>query len=498
MLSRIPAERRTSLDMDADGLPPSRRRWAILAVSIGLVMAVLNTAISNIALPTIAEDLRASAAASVWVVNAFQLAVTVSLLPLSSLGDIAGHRRVYLVGLAVFTLASLACGMSDSLEMLVAARVLQGLGAAGVMSVNTALIRFIYPRAMLGRGIGLNVLLVATASAAGPSVAAAILAVAPWQWLFIVNAPLGVLAFGPALYALPRTQRSGHRFDPVSAFLSAITFGLLIAGIDAIGHGHGIAPVAAALGIAAVAGIALVRRQASSAMPLLPVDLFRMPVFSLSAATAVCSFAAQGIAFVALPFYFYDVIGRTQVETGLLMTPWPLTVAVIAPVVGRLADRYSAGVLGTAGLLWLSAGLVLIALLPADPGTADIVWRMSICGLGFGLFQATNSRTIISSAPRERSGAASGIISTSRLLGQATGAALVAVIFGLTAGSDGAATGTTIAALTAAGFAAVGAAASGMRLVDFRRPGTGPHRPPAGDRSDGPARGAARTGRSRR
>src|SRR5690606_8433822 len=176
MLSRIPAERRTSLDMDADGLPPSRRRWAILAVSIGLVMAVLNTAISNIALPTIAEDLRASAAASVWVVNAFQLAVTVSLLPLSSLGDIAGHRRVYLVGLAVFTLASLACGMSDSLEMLVAARVLQGLGAAGVMSVNTALIRFIYPRAMLGRGIGLNVLLVATASAAGPSVPAAILA----------------------------------------------------------------------------------------------------------------------------------------------------------------------------------------------------------------------------------------------------------------------------------------------------------------------------------
>src|SRR5690606_27660924 len=131
-------------------------------------------------------------------------------------------------GLAVFTLASLACGMSDSLEMLVAARVLQGLGAAGVMSVNTALIRFIYPRAMLGRGIGLNVLLVATASAAGPSVAAAILAVTPWQWLFIVNAPLGVLAFGPALYALPRTQRSGHRFDPVSAFLSAITFGLLI------------------------------------------------------------------------------------------------------------------------------------------------------------------------------------------------------------------------------------------------------------------------------
>ncbi|HLJ60921.1 MAG TPA: MFS transporter [bacterium] len=454
---------------DADGLPTPQRYWAILTVAIALAMSALDGAIANVALPTIATDLRASAASSIWVVNAYQLAVMMSLTSFAALGDIIGYRRVYVMGLAVFTLASLLCALSHSLTGLALARGLQGFGAAGIMSVNAALVRFTYPRARLGQGIGLNTLVIATSSAAGPTVAAGVLAVASWPWLFLINVPLGAVAFVLAVRALPRTEPSGHRFDVASAVLSAMCFGLLIVGIDSLGHGFGVAAVAAELAGAGVLGTVLVRRQAGLAMPMVPVDLFRRPIFALSALTSVCSFTAQGLVFVALPFYFQDVLGRSQVETGLLMTPWPLAVAAIAPIAGRLADRRPAGVLGGVGLAMLSAGLVLVALLPAHPTASDIVWRMGICGFGFGFFQSPNNRAIISSVPRERSGSAGGVVATARLLGQTTGAALVALVFGLIAEHPGGmGRGTTVAVVLAACFAAIGAGVSSLRLVEFR------------------------------
>jgi len=172
-----------------DGLPMPRRAWAILTVAVGLTISVLDSSIANIALPTIARSLDAGAADVIWVVSAYQVAVTMLLLPLAALGDIHGYRRVYCIGLAVFTAASLGCALATSLPTLVAARIVQGAGAAGMMSVNAALVRFIYPRAMLGRGIGTNALVVATASAAGPTIASGILSLASWQWLFAVNVP---------------------------------------------------------------------------------------------------------------------------------------------------------------------------------------------------------------------------------------------------------------------------------------------------------------------
>ena len=162
-----------------DGLPLPQRYWAILTIALGLTLAVLDGAIANVALPTIARDLDASPASSIWVVNAYQLAVTISLLPLASLGDIYGYRRVYQYGLIVFTVASLGCALSDSLLTLTIARVVQGFGAAGIMSVNGALVRFIYPRRWLGRGVGINATIGSIASAVGPTVAAGILSVAP-------------------------------------------------------------------------------------------------------------------------------------------------------------------------------------------------------------------------------------------------------------------------------------------------------------------------------
>jgi MFS transporter, DHA2 family, multidrug resistance protein len=188
--------------------------------------------------------------------------------------------------------------------------------------------------------------------------------------------------------------------------------------------------------------------------------LFRRASFALSAATAVCSFAVQGLSFVALPFYFENVLQRSQVETGFFMTPWPLVVAIMAPIGGRLSDRYSAGLLGGLGLVLLGLGMMLLAVLPANPGVANIVWRMVVCGVGFGLFQTPNMKAIMTSAPPHRSGSASGIVASARLIGQTTGAALAALCFSL-AGRDGA---TTALALGAA-FAWVGSVMSLLRLT---------------------------------
>ncbi len=443
-----------------DGVPLPQRYWAILTIALGLTLAVLDGAIANVALPTIARDVNASPSASIWVVNAYQLAVTISLLPLASLGEIYGYRRVYQYGLGVFTVASLFCALSDSLLTLTLARIVQGFGAAGIMSVNGALVRFIYPRRWLGRGVGLNATVGSVASALGPTVAAGILAVANWPWLFAVNLPLGLIAIPIAMRALPDTPRSGGRFDAISAALSALTFGMLITAIAGLGHGEGWVGVGGELVLACGIGLALVVRQLSRTAPLLPVDLLRIPLFALSVATSVCSFVAQAMALVSLPFLFENTLGLNEVHTGLLMTPWPLTVAVIAPFTGRLADRYPVGILSGAGLGMMAAGLIALSLLPAHPATWDIVWRMTLCGLGFGFFNTPNNRAILTSAPASRTGGASGMQATSRLLGQTLGAALVALVFGLFPMN-----GTTTTLLFAGCVAAAAAGVSLMRMA---------------------------------
>ncbi len=456
------------MEATADGLQIPQRYWAILTVALGLVMAVLDGAIANVALPTIARDLHASPASSIWVVNAYQLAVTVSLLPLAALGDILGYRRVYQGGLIVFTVASLLCARSDSLTTLALARVAQGFGASGVMSVNTALIRFIYPRRLLGTAMGVNALIVAVSSAVGPTVASGILSVAPWQWLFYINAPIGLLALLLGLWALPATKLASHTFDIWSALLNAFALGALVVAVDGLGQGETRWIIGAETGFAVLAGWLLVKRQLSRASPLLPVDLLRIPIFALSIATSICSFAAQTLAYVSLPFFLQDALGRSQVETGLLMTPWPLTVAVVAPIAGRLSDRYSAGLLGGIGLLAMAAGLVLLALLPAHPSEVDIAWRMVLCGFGFGLFQTPNNRAMIGATPPQRSGAGGGMLSTARLLGQTLGAALVAVVFGLAPRHATAAT-----LLVGAAFSIVAAGVSVVRVTQRRPAPTG-------------------------
>ncbi len=412
-----------------DGLPITQRRWAVIAQSLVVIMAVLDGSIANIALPNIAHSLAVTPAESIWVVNGYQLAVMVSLIPFAALGDIYGYRRVYAWGIGLFTIASVGCACSTTMPMLIFARLAQGFGAAGLMSVNPALMRFIFPRSELGRAIGLTGLVVSLSGAAGPSIASGILAISTWPWLFLINIPVGVLALG-LTQTLPLTPLAKHRFDWASALLNAGMFGLGIAAISGVAHGASYGVIAAELAGAVVIGIYFVRRQYRLLAPMLPVELFAIPAFSLSVMTSVCAFVATTMALVSMPFLL-QANGASTIEVGLLITPWPVAACFVAPFAGRLSDRISAGTLCGLGLFLLGAGLALLVLLPENPAWWDFMWRAAMCGGGFALFQAPNNRLLMASTPRERSGAGSGVLSTARLLGQTLGAALVAVMFGL-------------------------------------------------------------------
>lgn len=443
----------------------------MLVIVLGIAMAVMDGSIVNLALPGIARELNAGASQAIWVVNAYQIASLVMLLPLAALGDRLGYRRVYLVGMALFVLASAAAMLASSLTMLTAARALQGLGAAGIMSVNAALVRLIYPSARLGRGIAINSMVVATSSMAGPAVAASILSVASWPWLFALNLPLGLLTLWMGRRALPfNLPREGAapRFSLIDVLLNVLMFTLVFVGADQLGvRGGGAAhasPVLgwSLLGAGVLVGVVYLHRQWYLAAPMFPLDLLRMPVFALSMGSSLGAFCAQMLALLSLPFLLLEVQDRSHMAAGLIMMAWPMATALTAPIAGRLIGRYPDGALGGVGMLVFATGLLLVGLRPEDATSVDMAWRLALCGAGFALFQSPNNHTIVTTAPLHRSGAASGMLGTARLTGQTIGAVMLAAIYGVWNLHDG--QGETIALCLAAGCALLAGVSSSLRV----------------------------------
>jgi len=422
-MASMPAE---PASPETDGLPKPRRFWAIAAISFGTALLVLDGAIANVALPTIARDLGVTNAVVTNVVTVYQLVLVMVLLPFSSVGDRIGHRRLYQYGQGLFLAASALCLLAESLPVLLGLRALQALGAGMALSVSAAMLRQIYPATRLGTGMGVNSVIVASSAAMAPTLGGFIVEHAAWQWVFAAAVPFALVSLMLGR-ALPEPVRQERATEWLSGAWSAATMLLLIGGLQLATHEN--AAIGAVLALAGLLSLLLlVRRERGRIAPVLPVDLLAMPVLGFSALAAMAGFIAASALMLSLPFRLQESMGYSAEEAGLLLLPFALTMLVISPLAGWMSDRVAPTKLGVTGMAVAIAGLLLLAMMPAHPGEFGIAWRLSLTALGFGLFFSPNSRLLIGQAPRERAAAAGGLLSTSRLLGQTLAAVTVGIL----------------------------------------------------------------------
>ncbi|MFD2642792.1 MFS transporter [Pseudomonas japonica] len=403
-----------------------RPALAIGAVLAAMVLVVLNTAMIAVALPTLATALRVAPASVTWILTAHQAALLMALLPCAALGESLGYRRVFTWGVWLFAGGSLLCVVSPSLAWLVAARVVQGFGAAAVMALGVALLRQVLEPRRLGAAIAWNALAVALSSAASPVIGAALLSVAAWPGLFALHLPLaaGVLL---AARALPASAASARRPALISILLNAGAFAALTGAAALV---ITVPPAAGLLlACAALQLWLLVRRERSKRTPLIPLDLLASRSLRLSVIASVLCFAGQTAGTIALPFLLQHNLGLGTWMTGLLLLPWPLSVAITAPFAGRLAERIATARLCCLGGTCLATGLCLCSLPRAADPVLQLIPPTLLCGFGFALFNVANNRNLFLAAPVQRSGAIGGLQGTARLLGQTAGGVLMALLF---------------------------------------------------------------------
>ena len=441
----------------SDGLPLPRRYAAIGALCAGTALVIIDGGIANVALPSIAKSLNVAPSAVVSIVTIYQLMLVMLLLPFAGLGERIGLKRMYQLGQLIFTVATLLCFFAKSLPFLLVVRGAQAIGAAGALSVSSALIRSTYPSKQLGRGLGINSVIVSSSAAAAPTIGGLVLGIAPWPWVFACAVPFAILSLFLGR-ALPDTPPREQRFDVLGAVMCAAMFGLIIGGAESAVHGNSPVVSVAIVAVGALIGWYFVRRERSEPNPILPIDLLGRPVLALSAVGAYTAFIASMTLLLSTPFRLTQEFGFTAAAVGACIAPWPLTNMIVAPLAGWLSDRIPAGLLGGIGMTISITALLLLAFLPAHPTGFDIAWRMALCGSGFGTFLPPNARLIIGSAPRERAAAAGGLISTVRLTGQTTGATLVAALLALGVGAG------NVPPFVAAGLALVAGLCSIARL----------------------------------
>ena len=443
----------------------TRPYLAVIAVLAAIMMGVLDGTVMNVALPTLSKEFNVTPSDIIWVVNAYQLVVTMMLLGFAAIGDVFGYKKVFLCGVSIFVTASALCAMSKSFEMMVASRILQGIGGACTMSINTALLRIIFPPARLGRVMAANAVIVAVTAASGPALGGAILSIGHWSWIFLMNIPLGLAALiiGWKLPPHNPPQKTKQKLDGQSVVMNAVFFGLLIYTIEGMAHDGFSTLLLLQAVVTVIVGVLYIRRQLQIPMPILPVDLFRIPIFSLSIGCSIACFTAQMLALVSLPFFMQHSLGMGVAATGLLMTPWPLATTLTAPIAGRMIERVHPGILGAVGMGIFAIGLCLLATLGNDTELWNLAWRMAVCGIGIGLFQTPNNVTITTSAPIQRSGGASGMLGTARVLGQTLGTAIVAILFHYMGQESG---GEVVCLWTALGLALISGGLSCCRIKE--------------------------------
>ncbi len=408
-------------------------KWVVLALAaVGAFMTTLDASIVNISLPSIALSFGVPLSGAIeWIIIGYLVIIAAVLLTFGRLADMIGKKPIWLAGLAIFTIGSALCGAAPSLGILIAARLFQGLGGSLIFAVNIALLTSVFPASERGRALGLNAVVVALGISAGPTIGGIITQNLTWRWIFYVNVPLGILIFFLSLRILTEHAHFGRgRFDPLGAALLAIGLATLTLGLS-FGQEWGWTslPLLLSVGIGVVALIAAVLVERYVKEPVLHLSLLRNRVFASANISFILAMLALFAPGFLLPFYFEELRGYSAEQAGLLLTPFPLTLAFVAPISGTLADRIGSRWLAPLGLAIACLGLILLSQLNAQSSTWDVIWRLIVTGIGQGIFQAPNSSAMMGAAPRNEQGEASGLLSTGRVVGQSLSVAIAGAVF---------------------------------------------------------------------
>jgi len=417
----------------ADDWQEHANKWAVLGiVAVGVFMATLDSSIVNISLPTIAQFFGVPLNGEVeWVIIAYLVVVAGVLLTIGRLSDMIGHKPIWASGLIIFTIGSALSGAAPSLGLLIAWRALQGLGGALIMAISPAMLTGAFLPSERGRALGMNAVVVALGTSAGPTLGGIITTHLSWRWIFYVNLPIGIVGVIATLLVLTeRMHRGQGKFDPPGAILLAIGLVALTMGLSFGQEWSWSSPLLiGTMAVAAVAIIALYLAEKRVPHPIIDLSLLRRRVFLSANLSLILSFLALFAVSFMMPFYLEELRGFSTETAGLLLTPLPLTIAVIAPFSGALADRFGTRWLAAGGLTIACIGLVLISQLNAHSSLLDIIWRLAFTGVGQALFQSPNNSALMGAAPRAQQGSAAGFLATGRVVGQSISVALAGAIF---------------------------------------------------------------------
>lgn len=406
-------------------------RWYVLAtVFVGTFMGPLDSSIVNIAIPSLSRDFSVGITTIEWVVTAYLLTTSVLLLSAGRLGDMKGHKRIYIAGFAVFTASSALCGLSSGIDQLIFFRVLQALGATCMLATGPAILTDTYPASQRGRALGMVAVSVALGLTVGPFLGGFIVGHLGWRWIFFVNVPVGIIASLLAASILKEGKREvGKRFDFAG---SSLALASLLAVLLALSMGNEwgwrsprIFGLFAAAAISAFSFIAVENRVGD---PVLDLSLFKNRLFSAANASALINYIALFVVMFLMPFYLGYVFRASTQLTGIVLTAVPLATAIVAPVSGALSDRIGSRFLSTAGLVVTALALLGLSRTSPGGGLWQVAVLLAIVGFGSGMFQSPNTSAIMGSVPRNRLGVASGLQATMRNIGMVLGVALSGAI----------------------------------------------------------------------
>jgi EmrB/QacA subfamily drug resistance transporter len=403
----------------------------MIPVGLGIFLATLDSSIVNIALPVLERDFHTHFSLVEWVVLAYLMTVTCLMLSIGRLADMVGKKPLYVTGLIIFTAGSVLCGLCPTITLLIACRVIQGLGAALLMALSAAIITEAFPARQRGRALGVTGLAVSLGIITGPTLGGLLLGSLSWHWIFFVNLPLGILATVMAVRQIPNTPGPGaQHFDLPGAACLCLCLMCLTLGLTWGQHsGFLRGPVLTLLGGTAVTLGLFVGIESKTAQPMVDLSLFRHVLFRVNLITGFLAFVCSAGLFIMIPFYLQNVRGYSPQKAGLLMAIVPLSVGLVAPKAGALSDRFGTRPLTALGLALQLTGYIGVYTLGLQTSVIGYVLRFIPIGIGIGCFQSPNNSAIMGAVPRERLGVASGLLSITRTLGQVVGIAVLGAVW---------------------------------------------------------------------